>query len=205
MRLALALVGVALCASAWAAPRAGKGKVVRVERRPSGLAGTPRYCTVSPVDLVAYCISTKAPEVGDRMTVIDNQRVLGVVRVTQVQQLDDSCKQNLMWMTQGQLDSGDLSTPHGTMIGVLDVPLDARSAKLVHVDKSPGGHPAGVDTIYAIDGNGDGRVDLEFVQFQCDDTGNHSLNATSSCYEVWAAMPGRGLEKIRAERLRNCF
>ena len=203
MRLGLCLVGIALYAHADAAPRAGK--VVRVERRPSGLVGTPRYCTVSTVDLVSYCISDKAPDVGDRITVMDNQRVLGVIRVTHVQPLPDGCQQNMMWMTQGALDSGDISNPQGQMIATLDVPLDPRSARLLNVDKSPGGRPWGTDTIYAVDRNGDGSPDVEFVQFQCDDTGNQSINATSTCFEVWALAAGRGLEKIRSEKQKHCY
>ena len=206
MRLGLVLVGIAavsLWASATAAPR--QGKVVRIERRPSGLSGTPRYCTVSITDMISYCISEKTPEVGDRLTVVDSQRVLGVIRVTHVQPLGDGCQQNMMWMTQGALDSGDLSNPQGQMIATLDVPLDARSARLVNVDKSPGGHPWGTDTIYAVDRNGDGNPDIEFVQYQCDDSGNQSTNATATCFEVWAQMPGRGLEKIRSERQKHCY
>lgn len=199
----MVLVGALLCANATAAPRAGK--VVRIERRPAGLTGTPRYCSVSLADLVAYCISEKTPEVGDRLTVIDSHRVLGVIRVTHVQPLGDGCQQNMMWMTQGTLDSGDLTNPQGQMIATLDVPVDARSARLVTVDKSPGGHPWGTDTIYAVDRNGDGSPDLEFVQYQCDDAGNLSNNATSTCFEVWAQMPGRGLEKIRSERQKHCY
>lgn len=205
MRLAYVLVGVviALCASATAAPR--PGKVVRIERRPSGLSGTPRYCTVSLTDMVSYCISEKQPEVGDRLTVIDSQHVLGVLRVTHVQPLGDGCQNNMMWMTQATLDSGDLGNPQGQMIATLDVPVDARHARLVTVDKSPGGHPWGTDTIYAVDRNGDGTADVEFVQYQCDDSGSQSINATSTCFEVWALMPGRGLEKIRSERQKHCY
>ena len=204
MRLGLVLVGIALHASATAAPRAGK--VVRVERRPSGLTGTPRYCTVSPTDMISYCISEKAPEVGDRLTVIDNQHVLGAIRVTHVQALGDGCgQQNMMWMTQGTLDSGDLSAPQGQMIATLDVPVDNRSTRLLNVDKSPGGRPWGTDTIYAVDRNGDGTPDFEFVQYQCDDTGTQSINATATCFEVWAQIPGRGLEKIRTERQKHCY
>lgn len=203
MRLGLVLVGVALCAQATAAPRAGK--VVRIERKPAGLTGTPRYCTVSTVDMLSYCVSEKSPEVGDHLTVIDNQRVLGVIRVTHVQPLQDQCAGTMMWMTQGTLDSGDLSNPQGQMIATLDVPVDPRGAKLMNVDKSPGGHPWGTDTIYALDRNGDGNVDVEFVQYQCDDSGNQSINATATCYEVWAQMPGRGLEKLRAEKQKHCY
>lgn len=200
----MVLVGALLCAIATAAPRAGK--VVRVERRPPGLTGTPRYCSVSLADLIGYCISEKAPEVGDRMTILDSRRVVGVIRVTNVQSLGDGCQQkNMMWMTQGTLDSGDLTNSQGPMIATLDVPVDARSARLVTVDKSPGGRPWGTETIYGVDRNGDGVPDLAFVQFQCDDAGNLSTNATSTCFEVWAQMPGRGLEKIRSERQKHCY
>lgn len=203
MRTGLVLVGLALSAYAGAAPRAGK--VVRIERRPSGLTGTPRYCTVSASDLISYCISEKTPEVGDRLTVLDNQHVLGVIRVTHVQALPDGCQQNMMWMTQGTLDSGDLSAAQGQMIATLDVPVDARAARLVGADKSPGGHPTGTDTIYAVDRNGDGHADVEFVQYQCDDLGNQTSNATATCFDVWASVAGRGLEKIRSERQKHCY
>ena len=199
----LVLLGVALLSQADAAPRAGK--VVRVERRPSGLVGAPRYCTISTADMISYCISEKAPAVGDHLTVIDSQRVLGTIRVTHVQPLPDGCQQNMMWMTQGTLDSGDLNNPQGQLIATIDVPVDVRGAKLINVDKSPGGHPFGTDTIYAVDRNGDGNVDVEFVQYQCDDAGNQSLNATANCFEVWATAAGRGLEKIRSERQKHCY
>lgn len=155
--------------------------------------------------MISYCISEKSPEVGDHLTVVDSQHVLGVIRVTHVQPLPDGCQQNMMWMTQGTLDSGDLNNPQGQMIATLDVPLDARSSKLLTVDKSPGGHPWGTDTIYAVDRNGDGNEDVEFVQYQCDDTGNQSINATATCFEVWATAAGRGLEKIRSERQKHCY
>ncbi len=203
MRPGLVLVGLAVSAVATAAPR--PGKVVRVERRPSGLTGTPRYCTVSPVDLISYCISDTTPEVGDQLTVLDSQHVLGVIRVTHVQALPDGCQQTMMWMTQGTLDSGDLDRAQGQMIAVLDVPVEARAARLLAVDHSPGGHPTGTDTIYAVDRNGDGRVDVEFVQYQCDDLGNQTLTASATCYEVWAVVAGRGLEKLRSERQKHCY
>lgn len=201
--MALILVGAVLSASAGAAPRAGK--VVRVERKPAGLTGTPRYCTVSINDNVGYCITTVPPEVGDRMTVIDNAHVLGTIRVSQVQPIPDGCNQNTSWMTQGTLESGDLSAPQGAIIGVLDVGLDGRSAKLVNIDKSPGGHVVGTDTIYAIDNNNDGNADLEFVQYGCDDAGNTSNIPTGLCNEVWSTKSPRGMERVRADRVRTCY
>lgn len=202
--LPVGAIALVASATATAGPRAGK--VVRIERRPSGLTGTPRYCTVSPTDMISYCISEKAPDVGDKLTVIDNQHVLGTIRVTHVQPLGDTCQQqNMMWMTQGSLDSGDLGNPQGQMIATLDVPIDPRATRLINVDKSPGGHPWGTDTIYAVDRNGDGTPDFEFVQYQCDDAGIQTINATATCFEVWAQIPGRGLEKLRSERQKHCY
>jgi hypothetical protein len=201
VRLGIALTLIS--ASAFAGPRAGK--VVRIERKAQAVIGLPRYCTVSPMDNIGYCITAKPPEVGDRLTVIDSQRVLGTIRITQVTALADGCTQNTSWMTQGTLDSGDLSNPNGAVIGLVDVPLDLRSAKLINVDKSPSGHAWGTDTIYAIDNNNDGSADLEFVQFGCDDAGNVSSNPTGMCGEVWASRGNRGLERIRTERVHTCY
>lgn len=190
-------------ATAFAGPRAGK--VVRVERKAATVVGSPRYCTVSPMDNIGYCTTAKPPEVGDRLTVLDSQRVLGTIRITQVTALADGCAQNTSWMTQGTLDSGDLSNPNGAVIGVVDVPIDVRSAKLISVDKSPSGHAWGTDTIYAIDNNNDGGPELEFVQFGCDDNGNVSSNPTGMCGEVWTSRGTRGLERIRSERVHTCY
>jgi hypothetical protein len=203
VRVALILVGAVLGASAGAAPRAGK--VVRIERQPGGTTGTPRFCTVSINDNVGYCITPTPPEIGSRMTVIDSARVLGTIRISAVQPIADGCNQNTSWMTQGVLESGDLSTPSGAIIGVIDVGLDARNARLVTVDNSPSGHPIGTDTIYAIDNNSDGAPDLEFVQFGCDDGGTISPMPTGLCNEVWSAKPPRGMERVRADRVRTCY
>ena len=203
MRFAGFLLLGLLCASAFAAPRAGK--VVRVERRPQQIVGAPRYCTVSPSDNVGYCITTTAPEVGERMTVVDNAHVLGSIRITQVTPLSDGCQTNGSWMTQGTLESGDLSTPQGAMIGVLDVPVDLRTGKLINIDTSPSGHQYGTDTIYAIDNNNDGNPEVELVQFGCDDSGSYSTQSTGLCTEVYSVRSNKGLEKIRSERVRTCY
>jgi hypothetical protein len=203
VRFASILAVVLLCATALAGPRAGK--VVRVERKQQQAIGSPRYCTVSPSDNVGYCITTKPPEVGDKMTILDSAHVLGTVRVTTVTPLADGCNQNTSWMTQGTLESGDLSNPQGALIGVLDVPVDLRSSKLIGVDKSPSGHAWGTDTIYAIDNNNDGNPELEFVQYGCDDGGNYSVQPSGLCNEVWTTRSSKGLERVRSERVKNCY
>lgn len=203
MRSAVLLVAILLCASAGAAPRAGK--VVRVERRAAGYSGHPRFCSVHAADMYGQCVGAKGPEVGDRMTVINHQRVLGVVRVTQVQPYNDGCSQTYQWMIRTTLDSGDLSGARGTVIAVSDVPLDVRTAKVVNVDTSPTGNASGTDTIYAIDGNADNKADVEFIQYPCDDAGNASLTSpTGTCFEVWASQNGRTLERLRRDHFRAC-
>ena len=203
MRFTGLLFVALLCASAFAAPRAGK--VVRVERRPQQVIGAPRYCTISSSDNVGYCMTTTPPEVGQRLTVVDSVHVLGVIRISTVTPLADGCQQNTSWMTQGTLESGDLSSPQGALIGTLDVAVDLRSGKLINVDKSPSGHAWGTDTVYAIDNNNDGNADIEFVQYGCDDSGGYSVNSTSLCTEVWGVRSNKGLERLRSERVKTCY
>jgi hypothetical protein len=199
--MALVLVGVLLAATVAARP----GKVVRVERRARVRMGSPRMCTVSAGDLSGYCITSKPPEVGERLSIVDSQHPLGVVRLTTVATVPDACTQNVVWMIQGTLESGDVSKPEGAMIGVLDVGIDPRAGKLVQVDHAATGHPFGTDQVYALDGDGDGAVDIEFVQFACDDAGTPGPNATGTCVEVWQANTAGRLERTRQDRFRNCF
>lgn len=81
MLRAAILVGI-LASAAAAAPRAGH--VVRVERAAPAFAGTPRICQVQndPVSGASGTCGGPQPQVGETITVIDNQRVLGTVRVT---------------------------------------------------------------------------------------------------------------------------
>jgi len=210
MRSALILVAAALCATrpngSSAAPRAGK--VIRVARKAAGYAGHPRFCAVHPGDRGGFCVGTRPPEVGERLTAVDQNRVLGTLRVTTVQAYSDGCQtgQPSQWTITTTVDTGDVSLARGTMLGVADVPLDTSRAHTVIVDKSPTGHIQGMDTIYAIDNNNDGNVDVEFIQYPCDDSGNASMNSsTSHCHEVWANAAGKGLERLRHDRFQVCY
>jgi hypothetical protein len=201
VRYGLALVGLLIAATALARP----GKVVRVERRARVPEGTPRMCTLSGSDLTGYCITSKAPEVGNRLTILDGVHTLGIMRLTAVTEPPEMCGQHTVWMIQGSLETGDLAKPEGGMIGVLDVPLDPRAGKLVQVDHPATGHAFGTDQVWAVDGNGDGAVDVEFAMFACDDGGAAGPNPTGTCVEVWQQNATGRLEKTRQDRFRNCF
>ncbi len=195
MRPALVALGLAICTIASAAPR--PGKVVRVERAFGRPTGTPRACTVSPGDLVGYCIGKK-PEVGDLMTVLDTHHVAAVLRVESVSPIG-SCTSGQPWMIQNKLESGqlDANTSDPALVGILDVAIDARGAHVVKVDRGPDNRTIASDKIYAIDTNGDGEPDLEFVGAACPD----SASATSAeCIEVWYSI-GRRFELLRTDRV----
>ncbi len=207
MRSAWILVAFAVGAivgSAAAAPRAGK--VVRVERKKTGIAGHPRYCHIQASDMFGSCSGARAPEIGDRMIALDRNRVIGSVRVTSVQPQPDGCQVTNNWYIQTVADSGDFSNARSIMLGVADVTVDLRAGRVMDVDKTPTGHPWGTDQIFAVDSNGDGNPDVEFVEFGCDDAGTASTtNITSRCSEVWAATSGKTLERLRHDRFRNCY
>ncbi len=204
MRSAGFLVVVALVSSAGAAPRAGK--VVRVARQAAGFAGAPRYCSIQPSDFFGTCVGNRAPEVGDRMVAVDRAHVIGTLRVTSVQPYADGCQQTYNWMVQTVAETGDFATARGLVLGLSDVNVDPRGGRLLDVDKSPTGHAWGNDQVFAIDNNGDGNPDVEFVQFACDDFGNVSTtSATSTCQEVWTATVAHGFERARADRFRTCY
>jgi len=201
VRYGLVLVGVLIAATAAARP----GKVVRVERRARVPGGTPRMCTLSGSDLTGYCITSKAPEVGNKLQILDGTRTLGTMRLTAVTEPPEMCGQHTVWMIQGALESGDMSKPDGGIVGVLDVAVDPRAGKLVQVDHPATGHPFGTDQVWAVDGNGDGAVDVEFVMFACDDGGAPGPSPTGTCIEVWQQNAVGRLEKSRQDRFRNCF
>ena len=194
----------AVIGSAAAAPRAGK--VVRVERTKTGIAGHPRYCHIQASDMFGSCSGSRAPEIGDRMIALDRNRVIGSIRVTSVQPQPDGCQATNNWYIQTVADSGDFGNARSIMLGVADVTVDLRSGRVMDVDKTPTGHPWGTDQIFAVDSNGDGNADVEFIEYGCDDAGTASTtNITSRCSEVWGTSSGKTLERLRHDRFRNCY
>jgi len=198
------LVGaaLALAASALAEPR--PGKVVRIERAPKGPPGTPRICALqNDPAMQGFCIGV-APQPGELITVVDSQRMLGALRITQVTPVDVGCAQ--LWQFTASLESGDPSQAQGQTWGVIDVPVDPRGGHLIAVDAAPTGHPPQTDQIVAIDANGDGSPDVEFVMFQCDDAGNIGSAATGfNCLDVWQRTGGHHFDRVREDRIKNCF
>jgi hypothetical protein len=187
-----------------AAPRAGK--VVRVERRPAGFTGQPRFCTIQPSDMYGSCAGVRAPEIGERMTAVDRNRAVGVLRVTNVTTYPDGCGQTYNWMIQTVAESGDFAIARGLVLALSDVSVDMRAGKMIDPDKSPTGHSWGTDQVYAIDTNGDNSADIQFVQYACDDTGTAATTtATSACHDVWVLQNAKHLDRLRQDRFRTCY
>jgi hypothetical protein len=206
MQVAGLLVACALIARADARP----GKVVRVERHAHRLLGEPRLCSVVPESMQAFCYG-KQPELGSRLTVLDQTRVLGVLTVDKVEPLG-ACRgiAGSLWTAHVHTENGtELSPADSGMSGLLDVNIDPRTGKLVKVEDVPGGRPVGPEQISAFDLDGDGRADLEFLAFTCDETGNPVTTLTNGspdqCIELWYAN-GRTLEHLRTDRIgHNCY
>jgi hypothetical protein len=73
----------------------------------------------------------------------------------------------------------------------------------------PGDRPVRPEQITAFDLDGDGKADLEFVAFSCDDSGNPVTSlptgSPDQCVELWAST-GRNYERLRTDRIsQNCY
>jgi hypothetical protein len=199
------MAAVALTAPAGAKPHAGK--VVRVVRRPRGLGGVPRLCLLQADALrqVSGNCMGPAPAVGDLVNVFLDQRVVAVVRLTAVAPATDTaCLVPLAWIVSGTPVSGQPSFASGT--GLIDVPLDARVARIVNEDHPPVARVGGVDpTVTAVDGNGDGIPDFELISYFCDDNGTPVAGTgPNSCMDSWQ-VSGRGFERVRQDMIKTCW
>lgn len=209
MRVAVLVVAYAVTRAPTRA-EARPGKVIRIERHAQRFSGEPRLCSVVPDQLIAYCYG-KLPEPGTRLAVMDQTHVLGALVVDKAEPLG-ACRgaQSSLWTAHLRNDTGaDLGTADSGVAGLLDVTVDARQAKLVKVDVVPGDRPVTPEQISAFDLDGDGRADLEFLAFTCDDNGNPVTVLTNGppdqCVEVWAAT-GRNYERLRTDRIgHNCY
>jgi hypothetical protein len=206
MRVAVLVVACALAARAEARP----GKVVRVERRAYRFTGEPRLCSVMPDQLIAYCYG-KLPEPGTKLSVMDQAHVLGGLVVEKAEALGNCTgSQGSLWTVRLRNESGgQMGTADSGVIGLLDVTVDARHAKLVKIDDVPGDRPSRPEQVNAFDLDGDGKADLEFVGFPCDDTGNPVTSlptgSPDQCIELWAST-GRNYERLRTDRIgHNCY
>lgn len=181
---------------------------MRIERSAHGRVGAPRLCSISSDGggVTGYCMGK--PEIGEIIDVLDGNHMVATVRVASTSPYNDCNSDATVWMTAGTTETGDLASAQGPTWGVIDVPLDPRAAHLVTVapDRSPTGHSSG-DQIEAIDENGDGDPDIEFVSFGCDDLGNSTTlgPATGNCLEVWVASHHGGFDRVSRTRARTCY
>ncbi len=203
MRLALVLGTCALVAQVDAKP----GKVVRVERKSRRFGGEPRMCGVT-AGLTGYCYG-KQPQPGDRVTFLDATHMLGVATVEKVESYG-SCKgtANTMWTVHFRSDTAIDFNGEESVTGLLDVTVGA-NAKVMAAEEAPPNRP--LESASTFDLDGDGRRDLEFLAFTCDDHGDYvvpglgATNLPSTCIEMWYAK-GHTFERLQADRITsNCF
>jgi hypothetical protein len=170
-----------------------------------------RSCSAFSIgDLQAYCYGKK-PDINEKIAIIDAHRTLGTVRVDSVEPLGAcATAASSLWLAHTVLDSGDLGAPDNSAVGgVIDVVIDPKvGARLVKVDRVPADRPLTVDQVIAIDADGDGSADLEFLPFACDDQGQPptaTSPSTGQCLEVWSAS-GHSVEHLRTDRIaQNCL
>jgi hypothetical protein len=202
MRPIWLVVGTALCAEpALTAPR--EGKVVRIERRPRSIAGTPRLCepqqgTPQHGGPAMWVCFGPTPEVGDRIRIVDNSRLLGTLRISHVAPYD-GCAQSSLWNVVGAVE-GDL--PKSSAYGAIDVEIEPRG-HLVTTDHLPSTLPA-VDQIVALDADGDDAAEIVFARYTCDGAGNPSATPTGVCVDV-LAISGGNYERLRQDRIKACY
>ena len=208
MRLALlGLLGFAAFVGpkADAGPPPKAGKVVRVERRSKRFGGEPRVCSMSS-GMVGYCYG-KQPQPGDTVSFMDATHTLGQATIDKA---DPACKgtSNAMWVVHYRNDAAVDFAGVDSATGLLDVRVDPHTAKIVTVDEVPPNRP--IENAIGFDVDGDGRRDLEFLAFTCDDRGEYtvpSLSATnipSTCIEMWYAS-GQTFERLHADHMSNCY
>jgi len=208
MRVAFLVVACAFAQGT--AVDARPGKVIRIERRAHRFTGEPRLCSVMPDQLVAYCYGTP-PEHGTKLAVLDQTHVLGTLTVDKSEPLGQ-CRgaQGSLWTATLRNESSiAIAAAESGVAGLLDVTVDSRSARIVKAEEVPGDRPGSPEQVTAFDLDGDGKADLEFIAFSCDDTGNPvtgvSNNAPDQCVELWAAS-GRTYERLRTDRIgHNCY
>jgi len=174
---------------------------VRVERAPHGLSGTPRYCTLQADPLsggVSGDCFGPAPQVGDRIVVLDTSHVLATARVTRAIHTNETCG-DAAWSIEAVQTSGQAQWE--SEYGLIDVPVDLRTGRL-----ALGGRPAASNEwTMGVDRDGDGDRIVEFRGFPCDDNAEPTARAaTSSCIEV-RVPTSHGPERLRVDRSRNCY
>ena len=202
-RLLAVVAGSLLAVRAGASPHVRDGQVVRVERSPHGLSGTPRYCRLQ-ADPLSGVVSGDcfgpAPQAGDRIVVLDTTHVIATARVTRPPaHTNDACS-DAEWLVEAVQTSGQGAWE--SEIGLIDVPVDPRAGRI-----ELGARPSAGSSEWTIgvDRDGDGDRIVEFVGFQCDDNGEPTTHAaTSSCIEV-RVPTAHGPERLRVDRSRNCY
>jgi hypothetical protein len=176
---------------------------VRVERQRGGTAAIPVLCEVK-ADASGVCVGP-APQVGDSITVVDDEHTIAEVRITKLQAMTPQC--STLWSFSGEATRGDLSQSKASKtIGVIDPTLDRRSAHRIDEDHitSPAEGPE-VRVLLGIDRDGDGTADMVVTQFNCDAQGQPTspTTAVDFCIDIWSERDAV-MKRTWSTKLQSC-
>jgi hypothetical protein len=139
----------------------------------------PRWCSIAK-DGTGLC-SGPSLDVDELVSFFDDHHCVAEVRVVDVR--DPKC--DLAWRFSWVAERGNVAKASGPA-AISDPRIDFRKSKVVPFDRlrSPSGR-ATDQVIYAVDRDGDGREDVMFTRFYCDDDGTPNPRATGQCHEIW--------------------
>lgn len=190
-----------------AALAAPHGRVVRVER-PRGGKAVPRLCDVQPAAKEGLCVGQ--PNTGDRVALIDQVRGIwiGEFRIDSTQGPADpfvcAGAPPAVFKIKGALSAGDpdVIAGAGQVIGVRNLAIDAKVARVVKNETVPGSaDPAEV----AIDTDGNGSVDFMLVRYPCDDSNKLTPSSERQfCFDTYLER-GKKLVKVHTDNIQICY
>ena len=157
----------------------------------------PRWCSIS-TDGTGVC-SGPSLDVGELVSFFDDKNCVAEVRIVEVR--EPTC--DLSWRFSWVPERGNVAKASGPA-AISDPRIDFRKSKLVSFDRvrSPSGRSSD-QVIYAVDRDGDGREDVVFTRFYCDDDGTPNVRASGQCHEIWSR-EGARLHRAYPTLLPGC-
>jgi hypothetical protein len=193
---------VGATALAWGAP----GRVVRVERPRT--KAVPRLCDVQPMAKEGLCVGQ--PNNGDRISLIDQERgiAIGEFRIDSALGVADpfvcAGAAPVVYKMKGALITGDVDVIAGSgrIIGLRNLTLDPKVARVVKGQTEPGGTDLAE---LALDTDGNDTVDYMLVRYACDESNTRVTNNDRRfCFDTYLER-GKKLVKVHTDNIQICY